>query len=366
MTGEAAMDVLSATPCVPLRFSGPRGSATALTWVDTGGGAGFLSADLARRLGVARTGTLSGQDPGQSPESYARFSEPEVTVAGFALDPSPVSWLEAPPGYFARTGAEAFLPARVLANYDVLFDYPARRFSIGQPGSLSPIGARVPAPVSDHGFCRLEVVIDGVGYGMLLDTGASHTMVSAALFDHLHRRHPAWPVVPLALGTANMANAGADRGQRMMRIPSIRIGPVRVEGVSVVTRAAGAFEGYMSQLTSAPIIGALAGNVLQVLRVAIEYRRGEVWISPDSASLPVIYRAPLNVEPDGDGFVVLESQVASPRPGDRLASIANMSVAGASFAQVLDRLSSTGPGQLDIGFTRGAQLQVASVRLLAT
>ena len=360
---EVPLQSILATACVPIRFSGPSRSATLLTWVDTGGGAGFLTAGAASRLGLSPTGTTTGQDPGQSAQTYTTLPRPVLDAGGFGIDSSPVPWLVAPGGFFARTGAEAFLPAGVLAQYDVVFDYPRAMFEVGQPGSITQVGVSVPAPVSDHNFCRLEVVIDGTTYGILLDTGASHSMISADLYDELRRRHPDWPVVGAALGTANFAAPGADRGRQLLRIPRVDIGPVVIENLSVLTRPPQTYQ-YMSGLMSDTIVGVLAGNALETFRVGIDYQAGRVSFSPSSVALPASYVAPFNIEPSESDFVVLQSLVPELASGDVLLAAGGHPIGGLGFAQVIGLLSSAQPGEVAVTFSRDGTTRSATVQLV--
>ena len=43
------------------------------------------------------------------------------------------------------------------------------------------------------GFPRIEMEVDGLTHGFLLDTGASFTMVSEVLLNSWGSKHPAWP-----------------------------------------------------------------------------------------------------------------------------------------------------------------------------
>src|SRR5206468_4127149 len=116
---------------------------------------------------------------------------------------------------------------------------------------------------------------------------------------------PFAPLAALALGTANMGHAGADTGQLMLRLPELRIGGVVVHNPSVVSRAAGTFTSYMTPMMSAPIVGALAGNVLQHLRIDIDYANEETHISPADVVVPRQFVAPFNVAGFGTSARVL-------------------------------------------------------------
>ena len=88
-------------------------------------------------------------------------------------------------------------PGHVLSQYHVVFDYPARTFTLAASGVLTPRGTSLPMRVGNaSGFPRTELQIDGTSYAMLLDTGASFTMVSEVLLKAWGVRHPQWPRYP--------------------------------------------------------------------------------------------------------------------------------------------------------------------------
>jgi len=121
----------------------------------------------------------------------------------------------------AGTDAEGLLPGHLLTGYRVVFDYPGRTFTLGAPGTAPGRGAPVPAPVRPvTGFPRVEVDIDGDRYGLLLDTGASSTMLSRAVVGRLSARHPDWPRALGAVGAANMGAGAADAEALMLRLAS--------------------------------------------------------------------------------------------------------------------------------------------------
>jgi hypothetical protein len=94
----------------------------------------------------------------------------------------------------------------------VIFDYPARSFTLARPGSLKPRGVAIPSPISEGPcFPRIELEVGGKKYGFLLDTGASFTMVALGQLKTWAQEHPDWKVTEGAVGRANMMG-GLGRG----------------------------------------------------------------------------------------------------------------------------------------------------------
>jgi hypothetical protein len=95
------------------------------------------------------------------------------------------------------------LPGQVLAHYLVIFDCPQGKFTLARPNVLTPKGIPLPMPVGpESGYPRTEIEVAGTKYGVMIDTGASFTMVSEALLKAWGQAHPDWPRYPGAYGEA--------------------------------------------------------------------------------------------------------------------------------------------------------------------
>lgn len=359
------MEVIHGSACVPLTLQGPAGNETVRCWLDTGGGYAFVSRRLADRMRLRRGPDVTGDQPGH-PLSTAIPERVRIGGWPIALGDVPVAVVD--DDFFARTEASAFIPARILAAHDVVFDYLSGTFTIGPPGSGRGSGVRLPAPVSrpSH-FPRVEVTVGSRRFGMLLDTGASHTMVSKALFDELAAANPQWPTLASAVGLANMASTGADTGRQMLQIPSARLGGVEIRNMWVVTRPVGTYEQYMSGLMTAPILGALAGNVLQHTRLEIHYRSQEVLVDPAHIDIPTMFCAPFSVEVAGGGPQVLEvlASVSTVKPGDQVIEIDGRPANRLSFPNVSAALTSTTPGKRHLVVRREGREVVTDIELIA-
>jgi predicted aspartyl protease len=228
---SVALHVEGNRPYIDVRLEKTDGTArTARFVVDTGGGPFLVVEPLARELGVALGETFTEQG-----STFAKVTPPlRAKVGDFALELD---------------------PTRILV----------------------PVGKPVPMPVSNHmGFPRTEIEVDGKVLGFLLDTGASFTIVSQALLESWGKAHPDWERHRGAHGEA------ATLGGRTIET-------MYVEGASwhgnalgrfgVVSQPVGAFEQWMSSMMTAPIVGALAGNVLEQFRVELDYRGQKLYLS---------------------------------------------------------------------------------------
>lgn len=258
-------------PFIELTFQRADGKTrTGRFLVDSGGGSFLITEPLAREIGLA-WGEVSHEEG----KTFAAVtSPPNVSVGDFALELDArrvavvlgeKSLLPAvAPGH-----ADGLFPGHLLARYHVVFDYPAARFTIARPGVLTPRGRLVPMPVSQgSGFPRTELEIDGVTHGFLIDTGAAFTMVSEALLKTWGGAHTDWERHSGAFGDAQLLG-----GQTLetLFLPTARWDGFALDAFGVTSQRAGTFEKWMSSMMSAPIVGSLAGNVLERFRVELDY-----------------------------------------------------------------------------------------------
>lgn len=266
-------------PYVLVTFQRADGSTRAARMLlDTGGGGFLLTERLARDLRVTR-----GPTTHEEGQAFARVTSPVIARVGpvsLALNPQRIAVMVGRDNVLptaAAGHAEGMLPGHVLAQYQVVFDYPARTFTLAAPGILTPRGTPLPMRVGNpSGFPRTEWQVDGTTYSMLLDSGASFTMVSDVVLKAWGQRHPDWPRYPGAFGEA--ATLGGQTLETML-LPKGQWGPFPLGEVGVTSQREGTFERYMSSIVRAPIVGALAGNVLKGFRVELDYAHERLYLS---------------------------------------------------------------------------------------
>jgi hypothetical protein len=178
----------------------------------------------------------------------------------------------------AKAHADGLLPGHVLAKYHVVFDYPKATFTIAKPSAaLKPQGTAIAMPVSPQsGFPRTEIEVDGTTHGLLLDTGASFTMVSQTVLESWGTAHTDWKRYPGGYGEA--ATLGGQTLETMF-LPKATWGGQPLVEMGVVSQKAGVFEKWMSSMMTAPIVGSLAGNVLKQFRVELDYPHQKLYLS---------------------------------------------------------------------------------------
>lgn len=269
---------------VGLTFEAADGSRReARFWIDTGGGGFLLTETLAHDLGLEW-----GEPREQEGRKFARALEAPAPFLGhfpleivddrvFVIPGADDLLPDAAPG-----SAEGFIPGHVLARYQVVFDYPNGLFTLARPGILDLEGEALPMPVSEQmGFPRTEIRVAGETYGLLLDTGASFTMVSETVLKDWGEGHPAWPRYDGAFGDA--ATLGGQTLETMF-VPEATWGGLPIQEFGVVSQQEGVFERGMSRMMTRPIIGALGGNALKHFRIELDYPNQTLYLSqPDVA-----------------------------------------------------------------------------------
>jgi Aspartyl protease len=339
---------------VDLTFTKPDGSPrTARFWVDTGGGGFLITEPLARDLGLDLSGTpMEGEG-----RKFLAVTPPPARLGNLQLDLKDAEALVVMEGKTIQPGfsAEGLFPGHVLERYQVVIDYATRQFTLALPGTLKMQGTRLNTPVQKRsGFPRLEITVAGKPYGFLLDCGAAYTMISQDVLDTWAKAHPEWPHATGAVGAANMIGRAVEVGLAVTRVPEMELGALRLKGAGMVARPKGVFENGMSPLMTAPIAGALGGNVLRNYRVQIDYAEGATYLeqtsSPGVNDLDVVGLI-LQAQPDGsftvigiaqkDGKPVLEGVEEK----DKLVKIEGADISGKTLPEVLQALQGK-PGEV--------------------
>jgi hypothetical protein len=293
---------------------------------------------------IADTGVkLEGPVQESEGAKYRSLSGVHAYAGGMELDLAGVNtagsvekeWI------FQRNDAEGLIPGKLLRKYHMIFNYPERTLTFARAGSVEPRGEKIKADIGpNNGFPRIEVEVARQAYGVLLDTGASFTMISRVKLDEWSKANPTWPTATGATAFANMIGGKMESDALMMRIPEMKIGSFTVRQSGVVSRPDGTFEKMMSPIMTAPIIGSVAGNVLCDFRVEIDYQNGLVYLTKTKrVSDPAISGVGLVLAPGKSGLIV--SAIASTaaadvkkgvHPGDELIAVDGVSMAGKPLA----------------------------------
>ncbi len=334
---------------------------TARLWVDTGNPELFLSDELARDLGIDLP---AEQDATDVEGGQLEVAPPaSVRIGGVALRFEGVTTkvLQEPRWLFSTMHVDANLPATVLAQYHVVFDYPRLEMTVAEPGSIEPRGERCSAAVHPTtGIVQIDAMVDGEITSFALDNGASYSFVSEEWLARLAERHPDWPRTSGALGCANIWGWWPEEPTWLVvRVPEIQWGSARLADVGIVglpkflPDGSGIGEWY-SQKSARPVAGFLGPNAFKPFRIEIDYSNGAVYFERsggvDAHDMDLVG---LTLRPVADGsYQVIgvatidgRPAVTGVEPGDTLLEVDGLDVTGATMGTVVDALRGE-PGEL--------------------
>jgi hypothetical protein len=324
-------------------------------WVDNGNPDLYLSRRLATLLGLA----VSCDDKGCSAPP-----PPEMTVGGMKIPLTDVKQAKIPlkPVNAASVVApgmnvEITLPSSILRYYDVLIDFPGRKFSIGVPGTIHFRGPSSKVQVNaENGLIQVPSQIENKKYNLALDIGASISFLSEELFDKLAAAHPDWPHMTGAVGSANMWGLDEEPKWKLMRVDRVQYGPLFLASVAVVDFPKDRMD-YFAKRAGIATAGLLGSNALLNYRIGLDYAHSTVYFEFGRMfNFPDFDVIGLTLRPEDDGrFAILgvadfEGKPSVPQgadgvqPGDHLVAVDGIPVLGSTMGQVWKMLGGT-PGQ---------------------
>lgn len=317
--------------------------------VDTGGGAMVVRRRLAEALELA-----TGASVGTGGDDLETVEPPDLAVDGYVLDTDGLAAYvvdDDDPGNPLRAErADVNLPASLLRRHHLVVDGPAGLVSFADAGSVEPRGVRIPVGIHpETGFVRTEITVDGSTRGVLVDTGPSCSLVVDSQYRAWQERHPDWPAAAASVGPANMAGLPAEARLPMLRVAAMEWGPFTLAGTAVAWRADAAFGDLVTPGATAPVLGALGGNVLRGFRTEIDYAAGEVWLEqgellePDDTDMVGMVLAREAAEEGRSGVTyrvaAAVTGLGEVRVGDLLVAVDGEPVAPLTLAEVVTSLS---------------------------
>jgi hypothetical protein len=240
---------------------------------------------------------------------------------------------------------EGVLPAGVLQNYQVRFDYAGQTMTLAQPATLQMRGTIVPFRLNPKtGLIAIEAQIDGHTYPITIDNGSGYTWIRQAVAQEWFTRHPNWQRGIGAVGPSNMrmADDGIEPAAALVRIPAMRLGSLSVRQVGALAIAPDDHEhdfmDWYSTKNAISVIGWLGGNVLRHFRITIDYPKKMSYWEPQSAldSHDLDYVGLTLLSRHGEYFVAGiaahhgRPTVTGVQLGDKLVQIGSLPTHGAS------------------------------------
>jgi Aspartyl protease len=321
-------------------------------WVDNGDPELEMSESLAKLTGPV--GVCGGQTCSASAPKAIQIGDMEISFASLKEAKFPVG-----PNKPLAPGLDAdmTIPSTVLRHYDVLIDYPGRKFSIGTPGSLHFLGTAAKVQINgENGLIQIPSKIENKKYNFALDLGSSISFLSEDLFSSLAASHSDWPHMTGAVGSASMWGADEETKWQIMRLDRVQFGPLFLTDVPVVSLPK-ATRDFFEKRAAMPTVGLIGANTLQNYRVGLDYAHSTVYFDigrlfnfPDFDVVGLFLRPEDNrryailgvAELDGKPSVLTGPDGI--QAGDFLVAINDIPVQGSTMGQVWSLLGGT-PGQ---------------------
>jgi hypothetical protein len=317
-------------------------------WVDTGNQNFLIGVDLARDLGIEIPDTLDKMPNGR----FEAAPLSSVRIGGTTLDFGniPTQVWSRPKYLFNTMHIEANFPSTVLQRYDILFDYPGKKMTLAQPGTMKFKGVRAPAAVNrETGIVQIDALVDSDTLSFALDNGAAYSFMSVERLAQLLAGHTNWPQMTGAVGCANIWGWWPEeQNWSVARLPEILWGGVRLEDVGMVGLPQSfPLPVWYSQKTAKPVDGLLGPNAFKAFRVGIDYVNSAVYFEKtaefDKHDLDIVG---LTLQPQVDGgYKVIgvaryegKPSVVGVEPGDVLQQVGNLKVVGATMGTVIDAM----------------------------
>ena len=320
------------------------------TWIDTGNPELLMSRRVASLFGLDAvcTGFLCSAP---APNGIV-IGNMEVSLRGAKDAKIPAPLLHTRTQLKPGLDAEIAIPSTVLRNYDVLIDYPGRKFTIGAPGTIHFQGSSGKVQISaENGLIEVPGRIANKKYDLTLDLGSTVSFLSSGLFNSLATEHLDWPHMVGAVGPASFSRSGDEVNSRVMRVDRLQFGPLFLTNVAVADKDQLQFPGKPASN------GAIGAEALLNYRVGIDYAHSMVYFDIGRlANIPDFDVIGLILRPQEDGrYTILGAADIDGKPsvptgdngvraGDELIAVNGNSVHGATLGAVWSLLGGT-PGQ---------------------
>lgn len=323
-------------------------------WVDNGNSELWITQALATQLGLSFSGdakpALDGKQRSVQTPNNLQVGGMSISLAGIPQAQALLDRDSVAPG----CSAEITIPSTVLRNYDVLFDYPNRQFTIGPPGSIQFKGVSSKGLLnSQNGLIQVASKINGEEFNLALDVGASITLLSGERIAQWHKAEPSWPNMVGGVAAANMWGSEEETRWQVLRIPSIQFGAATLKNIATASFPDEELKWFQNRAGVATM-GLIGANALVDGRVGVDYAHSTVYLertSPTSAPDMVVVGLILRPEPDGRytllGVADYNGKPSVPglKAGDVLLGVDGAPATGATMGQVWSLLGGT-PGQI--------------------
>ncbi len=321
-------------------------------WVDNGNPEMLITQGLATKLGLVSS---SEQAPGSDKNETAVLPPASLQIGGMTVWFAGVKEAKSLARDTVAPGcsAEITIPSTVLRNYDVLFDFANRQFTIGPPRTIPFKGTNTKVLLNDqNGLIQVPSKVAGQDLNLALDVGASVSLISADQLAQWQKSNPSWPTMTGGVAAANMWGGDEETHWQVTRIPSLQFGAATLTNVATAAFPANEMKWFQNR-AGVPTMGLVGANALVADRVGIDYANSTIYLERVNAtSAPDMDVVGLMLRPEPDGrYTILgaadyegKPSVPDVKAGDVLLGVDGAPATGATMGQVWSLLGGS-PGQ---------------------
>ena len=323
-------------------------------WVDNGNTQLWMTEALAKQLDLPLSGepkpALFGQQRSVHAPDKLKIGDMTIELAGVREAQAILDRESVAPG----CSAEITIPSTVLRNYDVLFDFPNRQFSIGAPGSIAFKGDSSKVLLnSQNGLIQVGGKIEGEELNLGLDLGASISLISTEQLAKWVKAQPSWPHMSGGIAAADMWGTEEERSWLVVRIPTIQFGASALKSVATAAFPDNELKWFQDR-AGVPTVGLIGANALVDGRVGIDYAHSTIYVESSKRTQSTEFDVVgLILRPEADrrytmlGVADYEGKPSVPEvnAGDVLLGVDGGPATGATMGQIWSLLGGT-PGQI--------------------
>jgi len=307
-------------------------------WVDNGNPSMSITERLANQLEL--------KPPSGSSDSGTVKAPERILIGGMQL------WLtnlkqpvevEKAKSVGAGIHAEITLSSTVLQNYDVVIDYPGKKFTIASPGTIHFQGKAVYGFFNtQNSLIQIPAKLDSGEFNLALDIGTPISFISRDLISKWSKVHASWPSMHGAIGAANLWGMDDEPQWQLLRINSMLYGEIVFSNFIAVSCPQDWLDFFIKRvgIQTAGLVGAEA---LLDYRLGIDYTHRIVYFQHIGNSVETdMNLVGITLRPETDGrYSILgvadyngKPSVAGVLKGDILQKVNNNIVRGLTMGEV--------------------------------
>jgi len=320
-------------------------------WVDNGTPTMTITEHLSNELGLK---TISKPT---ATEGLMVSAPAKIQIGGMEIGligPKESIEVENSPTVAGGVNAEISLSSTVLKNYDVVIDYPDKKFTIASAGVVHFSGKAVEGFFNPQNYLiQIPGEVDGHHFNLALDIGTPVSFISADLITKWKKAHTSWPTVTGAIGIANLWGLDDEPKWQLLRLNKISYGGIEFPDPIAVSFPADRLD-YFKKRAGIATAGLFGAASMLNYRVGIDYAHQKVYFeritNPVGAGMDLVG---LVLRPEERGYYSIlgvadyngKLSVDGVLKGDILKKVNNISIDGLTMGKVWSLLRGT-PGSV--------------------